>query len=155
MTLQTQLVLRALLDEPSKERYGLELCDLVGLPSGTIYPILARLEQVGWVDSAWEDPAAHEAARRPRRRFYRLTPDGAMTDPVALIRLAMPCPGPTGHARSPIWAGTLHSPMQVEHRHEAPTDKNAHTVHPEAGGADDYAAEDRERGTSWDRYPAA
>lgn len=77
MTLQTQLVLRTLLDEPSKERYGLELCELVGLPSGTIYPILARLERVGWVDSAWEDPAAHEAAGRPRRRFYRLNPDGA------------------------------------------------------------------------------
>ncbi len=90
MTLQTQLVLRALLDEPSKERYGLELCDLVGLPSGTIYPILARLEQVGWVDSAWEDPAAHEAARRPRRRFYRLTPDGAEQARDALSRAYRP-----------------------------------------------------------------
>lgn len=90
MTLQTQLVLRALLDEPSKERYGLELCDLVGLPSGTIYPILARLEHVGWVDSAWEDPAAHEAARRPRRRFYRLTPDGAERARDALARAYRP-----------------------------------------------------------------
>ncbi len=77
MTLQTQLVLRSLLEEPSKERYGLELCELVGLPSGTIYPILARLERVGWVDSAWEDPAVHEEARRPRRRFYWLNRDGA------------------------------------------------------------------------------
>lgn len=90
MTLQTQLVLRALLDEPSKERYGLELCDLVGLPSGTIYPILARLEQVGWVDSAWEDPAVHEAARRPRRRFYRLSPDGAERARDALARAHRP-----------------------------------------------------------------
>ena len=86
MTLQTQLVLRALLEEPSKERYGLELCDLVGLPSGTIYPILARFERAGWVDSAWEDPAAHEAAGRPRRRFYRLTPDGAEQARAALTR---------------------------------------------------------------------
>ncbi|MGQ0776472.1 MAG: PadR family transcriptional regulator [Pseudonocardiales bacterium] len=84
MTLQTQLVLRALLEEPTKERYGLELCELVGLPSGTIYPILARLERVGWVDSAWEDPATHEAARRPRRRFYRLRPDGAEQAQAAL-----------------------------------------------------------------------
>jgi DNA-binding PadR family transcriptional regulator len=86
MTLQTQLVLRALLDEPAQQRYGLELCDLVGLPSGTIYPILARLERVGWVDSAWEDPAAHEQAGRPRRRFYRLTPDGADHARAALAR---------------------------------------------------------------------
>jgi PadR family transcriptional regulator, regulatory protein PadR len=90
MTLQTQLVLRALLDEPSKQRYGLELCDLVGLPSGTIYPILARFEQVGWVDSAWEDPAAHEAAGRPRRRFYRLTSDGAEQARAALARAHRP-----------------------------------------------------------------
>jgi PadR family transcriptional regulator PadR len=90
MTLQTQLVLRALLDEPSKQRYGLELSDLVGLRSGTIYPILARLEQAGWVDSAWEDPAAHEAAGRPRRRFYRLTPDGADQARAALARAHQP-----------------------------------------------------------------
>ncbi len=77
MTLQTQLVLRALLEDPAKERYGLELCELAGLPSGTIYPILARLEQVGWVDSTWEDPAVHEEAGRPRRRFYRITEEGA------------------------------------------------------------------------------
>jgi PadR family transcriptional regulator PadR len=90
MTLQTQLILRALLDEPSKERYGLELSDLVGLPSGTIYPILARLEQAGWVDSAWENPAVHEAAGRPRRRFYRLTPDGTNQAPAALARAHHP-----------------------------------------------------------------
>jgi PadR family transcriptional regulator PadR len=77
MTLQTQLVLRALLEDPSKERYGLALCELVGLPSGTIYPILARLEQVRWVESFWEDADRHVVEGRPRRRYYRLTPDGA------------------------------------------------------------------------------
>jgi len=77
MTLQTQLVLRALLYEPTKPRYGLELCDLVRLPSGTVYPILARLEQVKWVESHWEDAATHIAEGRPRRRYYKLTKDGA------------------------------------------------------------------------------
>jgi PadR family transcriptional regulator, regulatory protein PadR len=77
MTLQTQLVLRALLAEPTKQRYGLEICELVGLPSGTIYPILARLEQCGWVESRWEDADLHSAEGRPRRRYYQLTPDGA------------------------------------------------------------------------------
>ncbi|MFG2957557.1 PadR family transcriptional regulator [Streptomyces sp. NPDC048291] len=86
MTLQTQLVLRALLEDPAKERYGLELCQLAGLPSGTIYPILARLEQVGWVESTWEDPAVHEEAGRPRRRFYRITEDGAERARDALAR---------------------------------------------------------------------
>jgi PadR family transcriptional regulator PadR len=86
MTLQTQLVLRALLEEPSKERYGLELCAMVGLPSGTIYPILARLEQVGWIESAWEDPATHQKAGRPARRFYRMTPDGVEQARSALVK---------------------------------------------------------------------
>jgi PadR family transcriptional regulator, regulatory protein PadR len=76
MTLQTQLVLRALLEDPAKERYGLEICDVAGLASGTIYPALARLEQFGWVESYWEATELHDAERRPRRRYYRLTPDG-------------------------------------------------------------------------------
>src|SRR5499425_1207686 len=58
MTLQTQLVLRAMLAEPAAERYGLQLCALTGLASGTIYPIVARLEQLGWVESNWEIPVS-------------------------------------------------------------------------------------------------
>jgi len=77
MTLQTQLVLRAMLAEPAAESYGLQLCAETGLPAGTIYPILARLEQAGWVRSNWEDPCAHVAEGRPRRRYYLLTSDGA------------------------------------------------------------------------------
>ncbi|WP_019074216.1 PadR family transcriptional regulator [Streptomyces hokutonensis] len=86
MTLQTQLVLRALLEDPARLRYGLELCELAGLPSGTIYPILARLEQVGWLESSWEDSAVHEAEGRPRRRFYGVTQDGAEAAREALAR---------------------------------------------------------------------
>src|SRR6267154_1323661 len=71
MTLPTQMVLRALLDEPTKQQYGLELCARAGLQSGTLYPILARLEQAGWIESAWEDPEVHLAEGRPRRRYYQ------------------------------------------------------------------------------------
>ncbi|MCK2217373.1 PadR family transcriptional regulator [Actinomadura sp. ATCC 31491] len=77
MTAPTQAVLRVLLQAPAQQRYGLELCELAGLPGGTVYPILARLERLGWVESRWEDPSAHERAGRPRRRYYRITPDGA------------------------------------------------------------------------------
>jgi DNA-binding PadR family transcriptional regulator len=77
MTLQVQLVLVEMLNEPCKQRYGLDLCDTTGLPSGTIYPILARLERIGWVESDWEDPEAHIAEGRPRRRYYLLTREGA------------------------------------------------------------------------------
>jgi PadR family transcriptional regulator, regulatory protein PadR len=87
MTLQTQLVLRAMLAEPAARRYGLQLCEETGLPSGTIYPIVARLEQLGWVESSWEDPREHVAEGRPRRRYYRLTADGAQEARDALARV--------------------------------------------------------------------
>lgn len=76
MTLQTQAVLRALLVKPTEELYGLQICAVAELPSGTIHPILARLESAGWLDSRWEEVDASEAGR-PRRRYYRLNPEGA------------------------------------------------------------------------------
>ncbi|MFC6022243.1 PadR family transcriptional regulator [Plantactinospora solaniradicis] len=77
MTLPTQAVLRTLLEDPSHEFYGLELCAAAGLASGTIHPILARLESLGWLRSRWEELDPHEAGR-PRRRYYSLTSDGAV-----------------------------------------------------------------------------
>jgi len=90
MTLQTQLVLRAMLADPAAERYGLQLCEETGLASGTIYPIVARLEQAGWLESGWEEPARHVAEHRPRRRYYRLTDQGAVNAREALARLRRP-----------------------------------------------------------------
>jgi DNA-binding PadR family transcriptional regulator len=75
MTIPTQLVLRVLLADPSKELYGVEIGQAAGLPSGTVHPILARLETVGWLESRWEDIDPREQGR-PARRYYRLTPDG-------------------------------------------------------------------------------
>ncbi len=75
MTLQVKLVLQALAEDQEQERYGLEIIDATGLPPGTIYPILARLERAGWLDSEWETVDEHLAGR-PRRRYYRLTADG-------------------------------------------------------------------------------
>ena len=76
MTTSVLKVVAALLAEPDAERYGLQLMQDTGLPSGTLYPILVRLERAGWVASRWEDvdPAAEG---RPTRRYYRLTADGA------------------------------------------------------------------------------
>jgi PadR family transcriptional regulator PadR len=86
MTLQVQLVLGALLADPAAERYGLQLCADTGLPSGTIYPIMARLERLGWVESSWEAPSRHVAEGRPRRRYYRLSGDGVGHARAALAR---------------------------------------------------------------------
>jgi PadR family transcriptional regulator, regulatory protein PadR len=86
MTQATRLVLRALLVEPASELYGLQICQAAGLPSGTIHPILARLERLRWLESRWEEIDPVEAGR-PRRRYYRLSPDG-----VALAREALTAP---------------------------------------------------------------
>lgn len=76
MTLQTQLVLRVLLEEPTRELYGLQISQAAGLATGTIHPILARLKGLGWLESRWEeiDPVKEG---RPKRRYYRLSPDSA------------------------------------------------------------------------------
>jgi hypothetical protein len=76
MSIPTLQVVQALLADPSGQHYGLQLCKLTGLPSGTVYPILSRLEKIGWIASSWEDIDPAEYGR-PRRRLYGLTKDGA------------------------------------------------------------------------------
>jgi len=93
MTQATQLVLRTFLGEPGQEMYGLEICSMAGLPSGTIHPILARLEGLGWVESFWEDEGNARMEGRPRRRYYRLTREGAERATAALRRVAAPVSG--------------------------------------------------------------
>ena len=74
MTLPTLLILKELISDPTQRIHGFELCAATGRKSGTVYPILARLEGLGWLESAWEEPAP---MGRPRRRYYWLTEDGA------------------------------------------------------------------------------
>lgn len=54
--------------------WGLQIIRATGRPPGSVYPILERLERSGWVASEWE---ADSERSGPRRRFYRLTADGA------------------------------------------------------------------------------
>jgi PadR family transcriptional regulator PadR len=89
MTLPTQLVVRALLSDPGQEMYGLQISRAAELPSGTVHPILARLEGYGWLVSRWEDIDPREE-QRPRRRYYRLTPDGMELSHAALARVHTP-----------------------------------------------------------------
>lgn len=75
MSLQTLRVLEAFLENPTQELAGADVQKRGRLASGTLYPILLRLEAAGWFVSRWEsvDPAQ---VGRPRRRLYRLTPSG-------------------------------------------------------------------------------
>jgi DNA-binding PadR family transcriptional regulator len=76
LTQQTLKVLGALMSGEMRELSGAEIAKISKLSSGTLYPILYRLEEFGWLDSRWEigDPAA---LGRPRRRYYRITGEGA------------------------------------------------------------------------------
>jgi DNA-binding PadR family transcriptional regulator len=93
MTIPTRLVLEALLVDPAAGRYGLEIGREAGLPSGTVHPILARLESAGWVTSSWEDVDPGDAGR-PARRYYRLSADGVPAAREAVARARRPVPRP-------------------------------------------------------------
>jgi PadR family transcriptional regulator PadR len=55
-------------------RYGFDIMDVTGLPSGTVYPALRRLERDQLIQSKWESPAL--AQERPQRKYYRITRSG-------------------------------------------------------------------------------
>lgn len=78
MTPQTVAVLSVMVEEPDQAHYGLAIARATGLKTGTLHPILARLQESGWTTSAWEDPEDHEEQGRPRRRYHRLTKDGEL-----------------------------------------------------------------------------
>jgi len=59
--------------------YGLRVMEMTGLPSGTIYPALRRLERDGLIRSQWERQAIAVAEQRPSRKYYRLTRAGQTT----------------------------------------------------------------------------
>jgi len=56
--------------------HGFDIIDATGLPGGTVYPALSRLERDGYVSSSWEAEADAHAEGRPARRYYRVTASG-------------------------------------------------------------------------------
>jgi PadR family transcriptional regulator, regulatory protein PadR len=88
-------VLRVLLADPVAPHYGYDLMKAANLASGTLYPMLARLQQEGLVDSQWEDRSP-DAGGRPPRKYYRLTAEGAR---VARLELAHTSTAPASTRR--------------------------------------------------------
>jgi PadR family transcriptional regulator, regulatory protein PadR len=74
LTGQSRRIVAAMLADPTGEFSGLDIARLARLPSGTIYPALARLENAGWICARWASPSSET---QHRRRFYRLTGYGA------------------------------------------------------------------------------
>ena len=84
MTAPLERVFRVFLDDPVASRYGYDLMKAAALSSGTLYPLLARLEARALVASAWETP--RRDGERPRR-YYRLTSEGIEVARLELAQL--------------------------------------------------------------------
>jgi PadR family transcriptional regulator PadR len=82
MTTQTLRVLAAFTASHPNELSGAEISKITRLQSGTLYPILSRLERAEWLESKWEEGDPSELGR-PRRRLYQLTGFGAMSSRAA------------------------------------------------------------------------
>lgn len=59
--------------------YGLSVIEMTGLPSGTVYPALRRLERDGLIRSQWERQSIADAEQRPLRKYYKITRTGQAT----------------------------------------------------------------------------
>lgn len=73
LTYSTGIVLQAV---AAGYRYGFDIMDVSGLPDGTVYPALRRLERSGLLESTWEDQDLAHAEGRPPRRYYGITQAG-------------------------------------------------------------------------------
>jgi DNA-binding PadR family transcriptional regulator len=73
-------------------KHGFDIIDDTGLPGGTVYPALTRMERAGLLASDWEDVAAARAEGRPPRRNYGVTREGlaALEDALERVRLLGP-----------------------------------------------------------------
>ena len=83
ITPATTLVLQALAHDA---RHGFDIIDKTSLPSGTVYPILRRLERAGFASAHWEAVTTAQNEQRPPRRYYRLTAEGEALLTIALAR---------------------------------------------------------------------
>jgi PadR family transcriptional regulator PadR len=82
----TLRLLKLMIEKPLEGRSGADISKTLKIGSGTLYPLLQRLENAGWLKSEWEqlDPSQ---AGRPRRRYYKLTGDGQKQAVQALAEL--------------------------------------------------------------------
>ncbi len=93
-------VLRVFLADVPARHYGYDLMKAAKLPSGTLYPMLARLQEQGLVTSEWE-PQPAGGSGRPPRKYYQLTGDGARVARLELAQAAKASRGATSPAARP------------------------------------------------------
>ncbi|WP_066362020.1 helix-turn-helix domain-containing protein [Herbidospora mongoliensis] len=112
LTSATLDVLRVFQDAGSADVYGLQLVADTGRPSGTVYPLLSRLEEAGWIEGHWEGDGSR--GRGPRRRYYRVTQEGADRITQA-VRIHSPTPSsaPQPPSAPGLATGAPVTPQQV------------------------------------------
>src|ERR1700677_218346 len=99
-------VLKIFLEDPAQPRYGLELMRRAGMASGSMYPLLARLEKAGWLTRGKEDIDPHAEGRPPRLHYTihgtavtaARVQLAALSNEYAPPRPALGCPAPHGGA---------------------------------------------------------
>lgn len=86
LSLATATILNAVSNGYS---FGFDIVDITGMPGGTVYPALRRLEEAGYLKSEWEKERVALAEQRPRRKYYEVTRTGrqALTEAVQRYRL--------------------------------------------------------------------
>ena len=69
--------------------YGFDIIAITGVPGGTVYPALRRLEEAGYLASKWEEQSIAQGEPRPARKYYELTRAGreALAEAVKRYRL--------------------------------------------------------------------
>ena len=87
-TLQMLRALKVLMDSRGYKASGADVMKIAGLPSGTVYPLLARMEAAGWLRSEWEEISPSDEGR-PRRRYYFLTGVGQKAGQSALSAVGL------------------------------------------------------------------
>jgi DNA-binding PadR family transcriptional regulator len=86
LTYSTAVILQAV---ANGYLYGFDIIDITGVPGGTVYPALRRLEETGLLASKWEKQSISQSEPRPQRRYYELTREGreALAEAVKRYRL--------------------------------------------------------------------
>ena len=84
-TYPTTLVLQAL---AQGYHYGFDIMDATGVPSGTVYPILRRLDHEALATTRWESKRVARREQRPARRYYAITAAGRRVLAEGLERFA-------------------------------------------------------------------
>jgi len=81
--------------------YGYSVMEVTGLPSGTVYPALRRLERDELIRSSWEKAKLADSAQRPVRKYYKLTRSGT-------VKLQ------ASQRRYPLLAGLIPAPEETK-----------------------------------------